>query len=1111
MRKDSTAQSGIFNARVLVGFALFSVGALMAMLSVAATPFSGITTSANRSPGESVFAGKHAGQLSGKTTLAATSLPLAPAAGSWTVVSSPNTSPTANNFLQSVTCVSASDCWAAGTYFAVGGVSQTLVERWDGTSWAIVGSPNASATQSNFLYGVTCVSASECWAVGYYNAGAAQTLIERWDGTSWAIVDSPNTSATRNNFLYGVTCVSASECWAVGGYYTGSANQTLIERWDGISWAIVNSPSTSATEHNQLYGVTCASASDCWAVGFYKNSLTSNNQTLIERWDGTSWAIVSSPNTLPIQDNHLFAVTCVSGSECWAVGDYLSRTPVGFSVQTLIERWDGTSWAVVTSPNASTQVDVLFSVSCRSASDCWAAGYQSTNSVSQTLIEQWDGKGWTIASSADTSAMKNPVLHAVTCVPGSDCWAVGDYATATFPTVGRTLTERYTVDASTSASPVVIASTYLGGSGFEITWACATDSSGNVYIAGDAQAADFPVTTNALQRTYGGGGQDGYVAKYDRNGNLLWSTFLGGSGWDGVFGLTVDANGNAVVTGVTASTDFPITANAVQRTVTGDAAFVTVISADGTRVIYSTFLGGSQSDGVPVPINPFHAFPPANVETIGVAITVGTDGTLYVVGGTNAIDLPVTSGAAQPIIGGESDGFVARIRTDAAGSAGLMYLTYLGGLSNDFCSAVAADSAGNAFVTGQAQSLIFPTTLGAYQRVHTPGTVAFITKLNPTGSSLIYSTLLSGSKGSSASAGSNYTRPSAIAIDSNGHAYVDGETNDTDFPTTPGVVQPSNAGIDDGFVTELSADGSALVFSTYLGASDYDGLFALKLDKSGNIFVSGYTSSSDLPLVRAFQSTYGTDSDGWVAELSPGGTTLLLSSYLGGSGQDSTYGIDLWNNQLYIAGRTGSNDFPVTNSAPQTTYGGGIWDNFLTIVNLKPVQLVGAASPKTHGTAGTFGIDLPPVGNPGIECRSGGANHEYMMVFNFAKGLTSVGGASVTSGTGSIASSYIDSNDAHNYIVNLTGIANAQVITVSLSNVADSAGDFSNTVSQRMGVLLGDVDASGRVDSTDVFQVRQQTLQITNSSNFRMDIDESGRIDSTDVFITRQQTLTSLP
>ncbi len=112
---------------------------------------------------------------------------------------------------------------------------------------------------------------------------------------------------------------------------------------------------------------------------------------------------------------------------------------------------------------------------------------------------------------------------------------------------------------------------------------------------------------------------------------------------------------------------------------------------------------------------------------------------------------------------------------------------------------------------------------------------------------------------------------------------------------------------------------------------------------------------------------------------------------------------------------------------------------------------------------------------------------------------------------GSVSSNNIDSNDAHNYIVNLTGVINAQVIIVSLSNVTDSAGNFSNTVSGQMGVLVGDVDGSGRVDSTDVFQVRQQSLQNTNSSNFRMDVDASGRIDSTDVFITRQSTLSSLP
>ena len=156
--------------------------------------------------------------------------------------------------------------------------------------------------------------------------------------------------------------------------------------------------------------------------------------------------------------------------------------------------------------------------------------------------------------------------------------------------------------ATPSPSPAVAASTYLGGPGFEITWQCATDSSGNVYIAGDAQEAQFPVTATAVQKTYGDGGQDGYVAKYDKNGKLLWSTFLGGTSWDGVYGLAVDDAGNAVVTGVTESSDFPITANAIQKTVTGDAAFVTVISADGTQVLYSTFLGGTISDGgVPLP------------------------------------------------------------------------------------------------------------------------------------------------------------------------------------------------------------------------------------------------------------------------------------------------------------------------------------------------------------------------------------------------------------------------------------------------------------------------------------------------------------------------------
>src|SRR5947208_1434068 len=163
--------------------------------------------------------------------------------------------------------------------------------------------------------------------------------------------------------------------------------------------------------------------------------------------------------------------------------------------------------------------------------------------------------------------------------------------------------------------------------------------------------------------------------------------------------------------------------------------------------------------------------------------------------------LRVSSGALQPVIGGGSDCFVARIDTAAAR---ISYLTYLGGVGYDFCSGAAVDSGGHAFVTGEAQSLDFPTTIGAYQTAHTPGTAAFVSKLDATGSSLVYSTLLSGSQGGSGGSGTNYTAGNALAIDARGDAFIAGVTNDVDFPTTDGVVGPASHGIDDGFVTKLA-------------------------------------------------------------------------------------------------------------------------------------------------------------------------------------------------------------------------------------------------------------------------------------------------------------------
>jgi len=176
-----------------------------------------------------------------------------------------------------------------------------------------------------------------------------------------------------------------------------------------------------------------------------------------------------------------------------------------------------------------------------------------------------------------------------------------------------------------------------------------------------------------------------------------------------------------------------------------------------------------------------------------------------------------------------------------------------------------------------------------------------------------------------------------------------------------------------------------------------------------------------------------------------------------------------------------------------------------------PIQLVSAVSSKVHGSAGTFNVNLPPSGNPGIECRSGGANGDYTLVFNFTNPLTTVANASVTSGTGSVASNKIDGTDAHNYIVNLSGVTNAQVITVSLGNVSDSASNFSSAVLISMGVLLGDTTGDGFVNSADISQTKSQSGQGVTTANFREDVNADGFINSADVSLVKSKSGTALP
>jgi hypothetical protein len=332
----------------------------------------------------------------------------------------------------------------------------------------------------------------------------------------------------------------------------------------------------------------------------------------------------------------------------------------------------------------------------------------------------------------------------------------------------------------TGSAPLVY-STYLGGSGDDGgRGGIAVDALGNAYVTGFTNSTNFPTTVGAFQTTYGGGFGDAFVTKLNPTGAaLVYSTYLGGSDDDEGLGIAVDALGNAYVTGVTFSTNFPTTAGAFQTASGGSVdAFVTKLNPTGSApLVYSTYLGGSGLDE-------------------GLGIAVDALGNAYVTGDTTSTNFPTTVGAFQTTYGGGfRDAFVTKL--NPTGSAPLVYSTYLGGSGGDIGWGVAVDAAGNAYVTGNTTSTNFPTTAGAFQTASGGSVDAFVTKLNPTGSApLVYSTYLGGS-------GDDGGR--RIAVDALGNAYVTGFTTSTNFPTTVGAFQTTyGGGIRDAFVAKIA-------------------------------------------------------------------------------------------------------------------------------------------------------------------------------------------------------------------------------------------------------------------------------------------------------------------
>jgi hypothetical protein len=303
----------------------------------------------------------------------------------WSVDSTPNPGPGA---LVSVSCATAASCMAVGSYTDGTGHPHSLIESWNGSAWSIIASPKKTAYT---LLGVSCVSATACKAVGYQKEATAgrQTLIEKWNGIKWSVMTSPNVvgGTPIANELTGVACTSAKACMAVGDSTDGSVNgkQTLIESLKGKTWSILASPDPGTPSQfsagNFLFGVSCAAATSCKAVGWFYNSEVP--QTLIESWDGANWSLDASQNPGAYYST-LASVSCVSASFCKAVG----VTYGGASLQTLVESWDGVAWSIDASPNVGTHDNRLSGASCGSTSSCKAVGYRVA-AAATTLIESY--------------------------------------------------------------------------------------------------------------------------------------------------------------------------------------------------------------------------------------------------------------------------------------------------------------------------------------------------------------------------------------------------------------------------------------------------------------------------------------------------------------------------------------------------------------------------------------------------------------------------------------------------------------------------------------------------------------------------------------------------
>jgi hypothetical protein len=453
---------------------------------------------------------------------------------------------------------------------------------------------------------------------------------------------------------------------------------------------------------------------------------------------------------------------------------------------------------------------------------------------------------------------------------------------------------RYDPNQPLIIDPILGFSTYLGGNDYDETNAVACGSDWSVYVAGATASSDFILSAGPADETYNGN-LDAVVTRLTFDGQLIYSTYLGGTAYDGAKTIAVDGSGAAYVAGATQSVDFPTLAPTASTGGGGTDGWVAKLTADGTALGWSTYLGGTGWDSVE-------------------AIAHDGAGSLHVCGITRSTDFPTQNEVYDDL--GDDDGFAALI---AADGSSLLYSTYLGGAGPDVAVGLTIGPDGGTYVVGGTASSDFPATGGVAFPTYADGGDAFLTKLAWNGStlSLAYSTYLGGSSEDGAY---------SVAVGWDGSAYVAGVTASTDFPTAPAgaaLFGSPRGGSYDGFVSKVAPTGDSLSYSTFLGGGGEDGATSIAVDSFGEAYVTGYTTSDDFPVSRALFDTRQGGYDAFVTHIKPNASGLDYSTYLGGAGEEyfARLALQAGDNPVVVGSTTDT--FPLAYAIDSTTEGGG--------------------------------------------------------------------------------------------------------------------------------------------------------------------------------------------